>query len=118
MRDEDIKVVADFLYRAVQLSLLLQKEAGSKLLKDFVRVATTAAEGNQGYLQVKQLRDDCCLFQQVASPWRRRVDAPKAHWSPRVLNRALAPCPLFWFLCWCLWVEVRDGEDSTIIFLK
>jgi glycine hydroxymethyltransferase len=66
MRDEDIKVVADFLHRAVQLSLLLQKEAGSKLLKDFVRVATTAAEGKQGYLQVKQLRDEVAAF---ASKW-------------------------------------------------
>ena len=66
MRDEDIKVVADFLHRAVQLSLLLQKEAGSKLLKDFVRVATTAAEGKQGHLQVKQLRDEVAAF---ASKW-------------------------------------------------
>jgi glycine hydroxymethyltransferase len=66
MREEDIKVVADFLHRAVQLSLLLQKEAKSKLLKDFVRVATTPAEGNQGYLQVKQLRDEVAAF---ASKW-------------------------------------------------
>jgi len=66
MREEDIKVVASFLHRAVQLSLLLQKEAKSKLLKDFVRVATTAEEGNQGYLQVKQLRDEVAAF---ASKW-------------------------------------------------
>ena len=62
MQEEDIKVVADFLHRAVQLSLLLQKEAGSKLLKDFVRVATTPEEGKQGYLQVKQLRDEVREF--------------------------------------------------------
>ena len=49
MREDDIKVVADFLHRAVQLSLLLQKEAGSKLLKDFVRVATVPTEGKQGF---------------------------------------------------------------------
>ena len=66
MREEDIKVVADFLHRAVQLSLLLQKEAGSKLLKDFVRVATTQEEGKTGYAQVKQLRDEVRAF---ASRW-------------------------------------------------
>jgi glycine hydroxymethyltransferase len=66
MVEEDIKVVADFLHRAVQLSLLLQKEAGSKLLKDFVRVATTAEEGKEGYKQVKQLREEVQAF---ASKW-------------------------------------------------
>ncbi|KAF8882186.1 serine hydroxymethyltransferase-domain-containing protein [Gymnopilus junonius] len=66
MQEEDIKVVAGFLHRAVQLSLLLQKEAGSKLLKDFVRVATVAEEGKQGHLQVKQLRDEVRAF---ASKW-------------------------------------------------
>jgi len=65
MRDEDIKVVADFLHRAVQLSPS-PKGGQSKLLKDFVRVATTPAEGNQGYLQVKQLRDEVAAF---ASKW-------------------------------------------------
>jgi glycine hydroxymethyltransferase len=66
MKEEDIKVVADFLHRAVQLSLLLQKEAGSKLLKDFVRVATTQGEGKEGCAKVKQLRDEVCDF---ASKW-------------------------------------------------
>jgi len=66
MQEEDIKVVAGFLHRAVQLSLVLQKEAGSKLLKDFVRVATTAEEGKQGHIQVKQLRDEVVAF---ASKW-------------------------------------------------
>ena len=66
MVEKDIKVVADFLHRAVQLSLLLQKEAGSKLLKDFVRVATTAQEGKEGYKQVKQLREEVQAF---ASKW-------------------------------------------------
>lgn len=66
MVEADIKVVADFLHRAVQLSLLLQKEAGSKLLKDFVRVATTAEEGKEGYKQVKQLREEVQAF---ASKW-------------------------------------------------
>ncbi|KAG5643713.1 hypothetical protein DXG03_009762 [Asterophora parasitica] len=66
MREEDIKVVADFLHRAVQLSLLLQKEAGSKLLKDFVRVATVQEEGKEGFALVRQLRDEVRAF---ASKW-------------------------------------------------
>ncbi|TFK41486.1 pyridoxal phosphate-dependent transferase, partial [Crucibulum laeve] len=66
MKEEDIKIVADFLHRTVQLSLLLQKEAGSKLLKDFVRVATTQEEGKEGFKQVKQLRDEVRTF---ASKW-------------------------------------------------
>ncbi|EJD39371.1 hydroxymethyltransferase [Auricularia subglabra TFB-10046 SS5] len=39
MTEADMDAVAGFLHRAVQLSLELQKAAGSKLLKDFVRVA-------------------------------------------------------------------------------
>ncbi|KAK7036559.1 glycine hydroxymethyltransferase shm1 [Paramarasmius palmivorus] len=62
MTEKDIKVVADFLHRTIQLSLVLQKEAGSKLLKDFVRVATTQEEGKQGFAQVKQLRDEVRAF--------------------------------------------------------
>jgi glycine hydroxymethyltransferase len=62
MREEDIKVVAGFLHRTIQLSLLLQKEAGSKLLKDFVRVATSQEEGKQGFSQVQQLRDEVRTF--------------------------------------------------------
>ncbi|KAF9003382.1 glycine hydroxymethyltransferase [Cyathus striatus] len=66
MKEEDIKVVASFLHRTVQLSLLLQKEAGSKLLKDFVRVATTQQEGKEGWKQVRELRDEVKEF---ASKW-------------------------------------------------
>jgi glycine hydroxymethyltransferase len=66
MTEKDVSVVADFLHRAVQLSLLLQKEAGTKLLKDFVRVATTPEEGKVGHQQVKQLRDEVRAF---ASKW-------------------------------------------------
>jgi glycine hydroxymethyltransferase len=62
MREEDIKVVAGFLHRTIQLSLLLQKEAGTKMLKDFVRVATTQVEGKQGFAQVQQLRAEVCSF--------------------------------------------------------
>ena len=62
MREEDIKVVAGFLHRTIQLSLFLQKEAGTKMLKDFVRVATTQEEGKHGFSQVKQLRDEVRTF--------------------------------------------------------
>jgi len=62
MQEGDIKVVARFLHRTIQLSLLLQKEAGTKMLKDFVRVATTQEEGKQGFAQVQQLRDEVRAF--------------------------------------------------------
>ncbi|CAE6418716.1 unnamed protein product [Rhizoctonia solani] len=58
MKEEDIKQVAEFLHRAVQLSLALQKQAGSKLLKDFERAAT---EG-QGKVDVEALRKDVQEF--------------------------------------------------------
>ena len=66
MVESDIKVVADFLHRAVQISLVLQKEAGTKMLKDFVRVATTQEEGKTGYELVKQLRREVREF---ATKW-------------------------------------------------
>ncbi|KAI0707532.1 glycine hydroxymethyltransferase [Cerioporus squamosus] len=62
MLEGDMKVVADFLHRAVQLALVLQKEAGSKLLKDFVRVATTPEEGKVGAQQVADLRKEVRAF--------------------------------------------------------
>lgn len=62
MKEEDIKVVASFLHRAVQLSLFLQKEAGSKLLKDFIRAATTKVSA--GAAQVTELRKDVATFAQ------------------------------------------------------
>ena len=55
MAEADHKVVASFLHRAVQLSLQLQKEAGSKLLKDFLRVAEASEE-------VKALRKEVHAF--------------------------------------------------------
>ncbi|KDQ10447.1 hypothetical protein BOTBODRAFT_46982 [Botryobasidium botryosum FD-172 SS1] len=55
MAEADIKQVAEFLHRAVQLSLELQKTAGSKLLKDFVRAAEASAE-------VKKLKEDVGTF--------------------------------------------------------
>ena len=44
------------------LALVLQKEAGSKLLKDFVRVATTPEEGKVGAQQVADLRQEVRAF--------------------------------------------------------
>lgn len=55
MNEEDIKQVAEFLHRAVQLSLQIQKKAKSKLLKDFVRVATESSD-------VRQLNEDVGAF--------------------------------------------------------
>ena len=52
--------VAEFLHQAVQTSLVLQKEAGSKLLKDFVRVAT---EGQgEGKKQLEALAKNVQAF--------------------------------------------------------
>ncbi|KAJ6616439.1 pyridoxal phosphate-dependent transferase [Mycena sp. CBHHK59/15] len=66
MLEGDVKIVADFLHRAVQIALLLQKEAGSKLLKDFLHVATTPEEGNVGFARVRELRREVQAF---ASQW-------------------------------------------------
>jgi len=55
MTEEDLKTVGKFLHRAVELSLVLQKEAGSKLLKDFVRVATEGqGEGAKAVLELRK----------------------------------------------------------------
>lgn len=62
MREDDLRTVASFLHRAVQLALLLQKESGSKQLKDFVRVATVSEEGKVGAQQVAQLRREVHAF--------------------------------------------------------
>jgi glycine hydroxymethyltransferase len=62
MREDDLRTVARFLHRAVQLSLVVQKESGSKLLKDFVRTATTHQEGKVSAQQVAQLRREVREF--------------------------------------------------------
>ena len=62
MLQADVKIIAEFLHRAVQLSLLLQKEAGTKMLKDFVRVATVAEEGKTGFAMVRELREEVRVF--------------------------------------------------------
>lgn len=55
MTEAEHAKVAEFLHRVVQLSLKLQKEAGSKLLKDFLRVAESSDE-------VKALRKEVRAF--------------------------------------------------------
>ncbi|KAF9805622.1 hypothetical protein IEO21_08993 [Rhodonia placenta] len=62
MLEADVRIVADFLHRAVQLALVLQKEAGSKLLKDFVRVASVEEEGKEGARKVRELRREVRAF--------------------------------------------------------
>jgi glycine hydroxymethyltransferase len=66
MVEADVEKVGEFLHRAVQISLVLQKEAGSKLLKDFVRVATNQEEGKEGFAQVQALKEEVREF---ASQW-------------------------------------------------
>ncbi|KAH9958039.1 glycine hydroxymethyltransferase [Russula dissimulans] len=62
MREHDLRTVAGFLHRAVQLALLVQKESGSKLLKDFVRAATVPQEGKVGAQKVAELRREVREF--------------------------------------------------------
>ncbi|KAI0263013.1 glycine hydroxymethyltransferase [Gloeopeniophorella convolvens] len=62
MREADVRAVAGFLHRAVQLALLVQKEAGSKLLREFERAATVPAEGRTGPAQVAELRGEVRAF--------------------------------------------------------
>ncbi|KAH9958038.1 glycine hydroxymethyltransferase [Russula dissimulans] len=62
MREDDLRTVADFLHRAVQLALLVQKESGSELLKDFVRAATVPQEGKVGAQKVAELRREVREF--------------------------------------------------------
>lgn len=66
MVESDARVVAGFLHRAVQLALLVQKESGSKLLKDFVATASVEKEGKESAKLVKQLRKDVKEF---ATKW-------------------------------------------------
>ncbi|KAG0145868.1 hypothetical protein CROQUDRAFT_658121 [Cronartium quercuum f. sp. fusiforme G11] len=54
MGTKEMIIVADFMDRAIKISLSLQAEAGSKLLKDFLRVATEGeGEGRKALLQLE-----------------------------------------------------------------
>ncbi|GAA6007717.1 serine hydroxymethyltransferase [Rhodotorula paludigena] len=59
MREPEMRVVADFLHRAVQLGLKAQAEAGSKLLKDFVARLTGDGEAAK---ELEQLTKDVHAF--------------------------------------------------------
>jgi glycine hydroxymethyltransferase len=60
MKEDDIRTVAKFLHRAVELSIRLQEEAGSKLLNDFKRVATDPKARHFG--EVERLRQEIQTF--------------------------------------------------------
>lgn len=60
MVEKEMEKVGEFLHRAVEIAGILQKEAGSKLLKDFVKAAT---EGNgEGKKAIDQLKKDVIEF--------------------------------------------------------
>lgn len=60
MTEEHMHKIGEFLHRAVEIAGQLQKEAGSKLLKDFINVATTG-EG-EGRKAIEQLAKDVQAF--------------------------------------------------------
>lgn len=62
MKEPEMEKVAEFLHRAVQISLTLQKDAGSKLLKDFLKQATEGS--GEGRKQLEQLSKDVEQFAQ------------------------------------------------------
>lgn len=60
MFEPEMEQVGEFLHRAIEIAGILQKEAGSKLLKDFVKMAT---EGNgEGRKAIEQLKKDVVAF--------------------------------------------------------
>lgn len=59
MTEQHMEVVADFLHRAVQIALTAQKEAGSKLLKDFI--AAIGGNGESAKL-LAELKKDVVAF--------------------------------------------------------
>lgn len=60
MVESDMEKVGEFLHRAVEIAAVLQNEAGSKLLKDFVAKATTG-EG-EGRKLIEALSEDVQKF--------------------------------------------------------
>jgi len=60
MAEKDVEVVAEFLHRVVQIALTTQKEAGSKLLKDFTK-AYESGTGEAPKL-IAQLKEDVMKF--------------------------------------------------------
>lgn len=60
MQEEDMKVVASFLHRAVQITLQLQKDSGSKLVKDLLKVANDGK--SEGAKAIAELRKEVRAF--------------------------------------------------------
>ena len=60
MGEKEMETVAEFLHRTVEIAGQLQKEAGSKLLKDFVAKATSG--DGEGRKQLLQLKEDVFAF--------------------------------------------------------
>ncbi|WFD33076.1 glycine hydroxymethyltransferase [Malassezia sp. CBS 17886] len=60
MTEKEMESVGEFLHRAVDIAGVIQKEAGSKLLKDFVAKATTG--DGEGRKLILQLSDDVKAF--------------------------------------------------------
>lgn len=60
MKEQDVEKVAEFLHRVVQIALKTQEEAGSKLLKDFVK---TYESGNgEAPKLIAELKEDVMKF--------------------------------------------------------
>jgi glycine hydroxymethyltransferase len=62
MLEADFEVVGHYLHRAAQLSLLLQKEAETTMLSDFIHVATVQLDDKVGYRRVQQLQKEIRTF--------------------------------------------------------
>ena len=60
MTEKDMETIGEFLHRVVEIAQTLQKEAGSKLLKDFIAKASSG-EG-EGRKQLLKLADDVKAF--------------------------------------------------------
>lgn len=60
MTEKDVEQVAEFLHRVVQISLTTQKEAGSKLLKDFTK--TFESGSGEAPKLIAELKRDVMKF--------------------------------------------------------
>jgi hypothetical protein len=60
MTEKDVEQVAEFLHRVVQISLTTQKEAGTKLLKDFTK--TFESGSGEAPKLIAELKKDVMKF--------------------------------------------------------
>lgn len=79
MVEKDMVKVAEFLHRAVQVALKLQEEAGSRLLKDFIKVATEGnSEGRQALVALhKEVEDFATAFPLPGVPDTSKIVRPQ-----------------------------------------